>query len=134
MVPFPLAVVGGQVLERRGANALRERGRTRRVGEEAEDGGNGSTVGAGAGGRLVDTPCRLRLGHAGDLCQKIGTCVSGVTVDCRADTVSTALLAGVRCGVVCDPAKVRETTDICAGAATGFQFSRAARRQLLMGV
>lgn len=125
MVPLPLTKCTRQVRERRGANALRERRRARRVREEAEDGGNRAPVRTGTSGGLIDSPSGFRNGSAGDLRQERGAGVGGVALDGRADAIDTALLAGVRRGVVGDLADVGEAADVCTGTVTGFQLPRA---------
>ena len=108
-----------QVLERERADTLRERGRAYRVGEEAENGGNLIPVRTWTGGRLPDSPCRLRDGNAGHLGNETAGGVGGVALDGRADTVSAALFAGVRGGVAGDLANVGESAYVSRGAAAG---------------
>lgn len=134
MIPFSLTKRTRQVRESGGTDSLRERGRARRVRKVAENSSNGATVGARTSGRLVYLPCGFRNGSAWHCRQESGTGVGDVGRDGRADAINTALFAGVRGGVILDLTEVGPAADISAGAVTGFQLSRAAGRQLLMGV
>ena len=117
-----------QALKGKRADTLRERGRARRVGEEAEDGGNLIPVRTWTGGRLPDPPCRLRGGHAGHLGNETAAGVGGVALDGRAETVSAALFACVRGGVAGDLANVGESPYVSIGAAAGSELLRATCR------
>ena len=99
-VPFTLAKCTRQVRENGGADILCKRRRGRCICEEAENNGNLIVVRARTGGGLSDSPCRLGDENVRYLCQKTGTDVDNVTLDCGGDAVFTVIFAGVFSSVV----------------------------------
>ena len=134
LIPFTLTKRTRQVLKREFANSLRERGRRRRIREEAVNSRDGIAIGAGRVGRLPDAPGALGDGDGGDLGHETGAGVDSVAVNGRTDAVSPALLAGIRGGVAGDVADVGEAADVGLGGAADGEHFGVGGAELVVGV